>query len=457
MTQYARTGVLAPGAARRMLGCAATVWVLSGAATASAAIDPAGPGVRPGKNVTVFHNIDFIAASGHRVGEDVQVDIVRGGHRIATARGAAADTPEGGALEVNHGPAGVPLPGDCWEGATPDVRPGDLIRVTSAGGVDEVIVDDISIDSVTRMAPGGTPLPADAEGSDQDEIWVQGHARSGLDGSSIVALLDSGEFRDPFNGQLRLEPNTIGPGLEDGTYVAKYYNRSRDPLRWTKDQASVSATLAALERDGHAIGFGHVDPLPAHGMLVEGTGLANGPAPGCEVSPARPSSVGTVSEDELVVANTAGLADGDTALTVGGWADVAVEAADVEVRDESGNTVVKPVAGLAAGATAQQGWGTTLTKGELAGLEQGELSVRLLVGGAPAGVEKTVVHDTVAPVISVTPEPGSYERSQRVEVTGDEPVTYKLDGGPTRGYDEPIAIGTGVTRSSCAPRTRPAT
>jgi len=70
--------------------------------------------------------------------------------------------------------------------------------------------------------------------------------------------------------------------------------------------------------------------------------------------------------------------------------------------------------------------------------------VRLLVGGAPAGVEKTVVHDTVAPVISVTPEPGSYERSQRVEVTGDEPGTYKLDGGPTRGYDEPIAIGTGV-------------
>ena len=70
--------------------------------------------------------------------------------------------------------------------------------------------------------------------------------------------------------------------------------------------------------------------------------------------------------------------------------------------------------------------------------------MRLLVGGAPAGVEKTVVHDTVAPVISVTPEPGSYERSQRVEVTGDEPVTYELDGGPTRVYDEPIAIGTGV-------------
>ena len=123
MTQYARTGVLAPGAARRVLGCAAAVWVLSGAATASAAIDPAGPGVRPGKNVTVFHNIDFIAASGHRVGEDVQVDIVRDGHRIATARGAAADTAEGGALEVNHGPAGVPLPATAGRARRPTCGP----------------------------------------------------------------------------------------------------------------------------------------------------------------------------------------------------------------------------------------------------------------------------------------------------------------------------------------------
>ena len=117
MTQYARTRVLAPGAARRGLGCAAAVWVLSGAATASAAIDPAGPGVRPGKNVTVFHNIDFVSAGGHTGGEHVQVDLIRGGHRVATTAGAAVDAGEGGALEVNHGPEGAPLPGDCFPDA----------------------------------------------------------------------------------------------------------------------------------------------------------------------------------------------------------------------------------------------------------------------------------------------------------------------------------------------------
>jgi hypothetical protein len=116
----------------------------------------------------------------------------------------------------------------------------------------------------------------------------------------------------------------------------------------------------------------------------------------------------------------------------------------VEVRDEADTVVVKPVEGLAAGATAQQGWGATLSKAELAGLDQGELRVRLLVGANATGAEKTVLHDTVAPAISVTPEPGDYDRSQRVEVTGDEPVSYTLDGGPSRLYDQPIEIGQGV-------------
>ena len=71
-------------------------------------------------------------------------------------RGRAAvrlGPPEGGAPEVNHGPVGTPLRGDRWEGATPDVHPGDVIRVTSGGGVDEVIVDAISIDAISRR-PG---------------------------------------------------------------------------------------------------------------------------------------------------------------------------------------------------------------------------------------------------------------------------------------------------------------
>jgi hypothetical protein len=416
--------------------------MLGGAGAASASL-PSPDSVRPGKNITVFHNIDFVAAFGHSVGEDVQVDVIRSGHRIATARGAAAATDEGGALEVNHGPEGAPLPGDCWEGATPDVRPGDHIRVTTEGGTDEVIVDDLMIESMTREAGLNGVVEAANNDASDDEVWVRGYARSGVDGSPIpVERLDSAEFRDTINNQLRLVPNEVVADATrtDGGWIAKY----RAPFNFVKDPQSVSQTLAALVRDGHGMGFGHTEVLPPDTMLVEGAGSANGPAGGCEVSPALATSVGTVSEDELVVAKTEGLGDDDAALTVAGWAEASLDAAEVEVRDETGATVVKPVAGLVAGATAQQGWGATLTKGELAGLGQGELTVRLLVGGTATGVAKTVLYDTVAPVISVTPEPGSYERSQEVEVTGDEPVTYRLDGAPARGYDDPIEIGQGV-------------
>lgn len=75
------------------------------------------------------------------------MDVFRGEHRIATASGPAVPTPEGPGLEVNHGPAGAAAEGDCWEGVTPDILPGDRVVVTdAAGATDSILVDDVSID-----------------------------------------------------------------------------------------------------------------------------------------------------------------------------------------------------------------------------------------------------------------------------------------------------------------------
>jgi hypothetical protein len=425
---------MTPSRSRRLLAGAALAACAAFAATSSAqaAVGPAG--IRDGRNITVFHNIDFVAAFGHAPGEAVQVDVVRGGHRVATARGSAVPTPEGGALEVNHGTEGAPLPGDCWEGATPDVRPGDLVRVTTAGGVDEVVVDDITIDTVTRQ-PGANAIAGDND----DEIWVQGVARSGLDGSPIDAgILDSGEFRDPLNGQLRMEPNEVVAGAAAGTYVAKY----RAPFTFVKGATSTPLALEALLRDGHAFGFGHV-PLPSgalrpDAMLVEGMGLANGPALGCEASAAAASSIGSTSLDALNAATLGALAPGDVALTVGGWAADGVGTADVELRDEAGATVVKPV--TLTGGAGQQGWGATFTKAEVLTLAQGALSARL-VG---AGAVRTVVYDTVVPAFTAGLPAGTYTGAQRVAISGD-PVTYQLDGGFPRSYTGiPIELGPGA-------------
>src|SRR5215211_7163137 len=97
-----------PRSRRRRLTAAAVARAAALGAYAEAAPAAEGPqGIRAGRNITVFHNIDMVGAFGHPIGVQTQVDVFRGGHRIASTRGAAVD---GGALEVNRGREGAPLP-----------------------------------------------------------------------------------------------------------------------------------------------------------------------------------------------------------------------------------------------------------------------------------------------------------------------------------------------------------
>src|SRR3954449_2123474 len=92
-----------PHSGRRRLTAAALAAAATLGVYAEAAPAAEGPqGIRAGRNVTVFHNIDMVGAFGHPIGVQTQVDVFRGGHRIASARGATVDAADdGGALEVN--------------------------------------------------------------------------------------------------------------------------------------------------------------------------------------------------------------------------------------------------------------------------------------------------------------------------------------------------------------------
>src|SRR5215213_10963310 len=119
-------------AARRTAAVCTTATLL-GAGLAATAV-PAwasltGPGVDAGQNITVFHNIDFVGVFGYGpTGSVVTVDVIRAGVRIGTVTAPTVDTPEGPGLEINHGPVGLAQPGDCWEGTTPDIQPGEPDR-----------------------------------------------------------------------------------------------------------------------------------------------------------------------------------------------------------------------------------------------------------------------------------------------------------------------------------------
>jgi hypothetical protein len=413
---------------------------------ASASVGP--QGVRPGHNVTVFHNIDMIAALGGTAGQRTQVDLFRAGHRIATTAGASVATAEGAVLEVNHGPEGAALPGDCFDGATPDVRPGDRIVVSNPGGdagVDEAIVDNIVITrrtSVTRdAATGGATRPAQPT---RREIWIEGTARyvdaAGRQTPIPVAALDSAEFLGvPEDNQLRMRPNRV-EAPSAGTFRARYW--SPFVIDRNRNNRSTSYIYNALATgDGHSMGYGHTEVLPPVSMLADGLTEQATAAPGCEAAPKVASSAGAISETTLNVAAMSRGA-GDTVLSVGGWAAPNTNAAQV-VLSGGGTSLSKPVI-LTTGA-GQRGWGVAFTKAEVAGLAQGTLTARLRVGTTLTGATKSVLHDTVAPSIGVDLPSGIHVGARRVAITGaTEPVTYRLNGGPPAAYaGQPLDLGVG--------------
>src|SRR3712207_4226104 len=143
-------------------------------------------------------------------------------------------------------------------------------------------------------------------------------------------------------------PNTVVAGPTAGSYIAKYWDANPgvngsgfnvDRNRNNRSDAQIFEMLATGE--GHAMGYGHVDPLPPVSMLVDGLEEQATPAPGCEVAPKSASSLGTTSRDALNIA-TAGAAATDPVLVVGGWAAAGTAAGDV-VLSNGAASVARPV------------------------------------------------------------------------------------------------------------------
>ena len=74
------------------------------------------------------------------------VTLERGGVTIGTATGTPADFGIAGALELNHAAA----PTFCWSGVTPEIIPGDVVRLTGGGVNDFATVEGLTV---------GDPVP----------------------------------------------------------------------------------------------------------------------------------------------------------------------------------------------------------------------------------------------------------------------------------------------------------
>jgi len=386
-----------------------------GAVNAVPAEGLVGPaGVRAGKSITVFHNIDFVAVFGYGpVGRLVTVRVVRNGVTIGSATGRTVSTPEGPGMEVNHGPEGAPVPGDCWEGSTPDIKPGDRIVVVDGAARDEVLVDDIRF----------TGDPAEEANGD---ITVPFTAIDAAGTPIPIGRIDSAEFRAASNNQVRFEGADVlveaAPGGGAGEYRMRYvapFNPSRNDDENPFDQAQLREALLG---DGHAVGFGHVAPPPREAMLVDGLADTPGPAPGCEAAPTLNHGVSNVTP-AVISRRTPATRD----LHVGGFTSGATE---VRVRLTAGTRQVTAPATL-RGTTGQQVFEATIPQRRLRTL-QGRIRVAALVDGAQAGGTRTLIRDTVAPAAPRTSlRSGTYRGRQRVALftRAGQTIRYRLARG----------------------------
>jgi hypothetical protein len=407
---------------RRKARTRTSVGVLAAALLAVPALGavPAGATVTgtvgPGRNITVFHNIDMVGAFGWQVGEELTISVVRNGVTIGTARGPVVITPEGPGLEVNHEATTVPpAPGSCWESFTPDILPGDVVTATNGTETDEVTVDDLRFT--------GDPYLNEATG----DVLVDGVAKR-FDGSPIpVAQLDSPEFRD--GSRLRAVAGEIEmtgtPGVAGGftmRYPAPFnFDRNRDNL--TEPQLRDRL----LHGEGHMIGFGHTDPLPADTQMREGLHELPGPGLGCQGSPGATYGVSQVSPAVLNIANRG------TGLTVSGLS-LDASAVTAVLTDSSGSSTTRPAA--VTGTTGSQTWTARFTPAQLRPL-QGRIVVSgrytHSAGGVLTGTTKSVVRDLQAPKRPTASLQGrEYLGRQVVRInspSAEDAVRYTLGNG----------------------------
>ena len=402
---------------RRTLAIAASAALAAGTLGAVAAVPASGtqtgPGVRPGSNITVFHNIDFVAVFGYGpVGRPVTVRVLRRGVVIGSASGPAIDAEGLPGLEVNHGPEGAARPGDCWEGSTPDIRPGDVIRVTDGRGTDQVTVDNIAFTGLpVEAAPGG-------------DVVVPFTALLANGQPVPLARIDSAEFRA--GSRTRFEATDIiveadgsgTPGAYQMRYVSPFTpSRNRDLL----DQDQLRAQLLD-PAGGHATGFGHTDPLPRESMLHDGLEDTPGPAPGCESAPSATNAVSSVTPQVFNRRTAPG-----TSLRVAGFSQNAT-AVRVELRDAN-TTLTGPA--TVTGPALEQTWRATFAPARLRNLS-GNVRVSALIDGVRATVGKTVIKDTVAPRRPTASLPGGRYRGNQVislNTGASDQVRYTLGKG----------------------------
>jgi hypothetical protein len=408
-------------------GSVAMMGGLSAALTMALVSPPAGA-ADPAHTVTVSKDESVVVVAGLTAGDAVQVEVRRNGVQIGSADGVA---PPDGIFQLHHKVETVPETAVCWTGSTPEILGGDVVRVTSGGLEDEVVVSDINVtqgptkvDRNTGIVLGriAGPVPPISElrvvtsGRTASDERFDGLAPGAIDG--VVGRLKyvaPGRFKATFDG---LTPSQMGAFLDS------------EDVRATHESASTGiashSTVAAYGADARFI-----EDLcpPVARRAVTGT------------------SQGVINRENV-----------DEALRVWG---VSAGASSVRVGLEDRKGTRRTWPGTVLGTGTAQTWQVTYPAGYLSKFADGRLTISAEYtedAGVLAGVERTIRKDTAAPAgPRIRPRGGTFLRSVQVRLRspGAREVWYTLNGtrpGRNRGaeYDGEFTLSRTATLKAIA-------
>jgi hypothetical protein len=412
-----------------------------GLATTGINDPPAAPHI-----VVPFPARDFISAEEYLEDQEWMIEVIRHGVVVGTAHGTGNGEPGGlpgrGVFGVNH-PGFV-----CWDGSTPDVRAGDIIRATILAGPevgsDQTTVADIVVTVPAYVVQNDDPLTPEFEGT----IRIEGTA-FGPDGNSLpLSQLQQrivASSADPFhvNGRRDIRAGALAEGNDGGTL----WYTGTGPGEWMAeyvglDQHDVDLAVATQSR---IMWLGRSGLADTEVTIYE-AGEFNGPSPECTaVAPAQPPSpdhlitpaalafpdrtVGTTSTPLTLNVKNHGTAP----LNVSLIAPIGGDAADFAV-DPLSDTCTGVAVAAGATCTVQ----VTFTP-SVAGPRASSLSVFSDVVGSPALVPLSGVGiGNPEPTLVVSPAAlnfpdtavGSTSPSQVLTLTNDGSAPLVLDTTP---------------------------
>ena len=407
-----------------------TVAILAAASSLAAAAPPAPAAPPPAAPhvVTIQSGTDGVVLTDYATSSPVTVQVLRGGVVIATSQAATPAADVGATLVTLNSAAGT---GVCWLDHTPDIVPGDVIRVIQGTTIEDSTALDITVEPPVDSPP--------------NKVEFHGIARNA--GAIRLPPGISPDMRLS-NPAFRGTPNSIGPSLRVPGALGSIGYDLATGTTWT-------ATFAPLDMAQHAAALSSATDATVAWTSALGSEVTEVTL-GTFGGPQTPCTAPLLTEGITSLTPPAFVFDSDS-LMIAGVAASDVTAVGIAISDANPFTpdVNAPVTPQTAGGGKI--WTVTLPASSILPLTDGSLTITPTFNGPPVprmGTPRTitknmVVPDLTAPVASIVAGPNPFTRSSvaTFDLASTEPGTFqcRLDAAPFALCADPTLL-TGLVR-----------